>query len=159
MATMGKDEAVFVKRGLNIEGNRVGMAMLNMSNYESVEGKRNFIKINYSKVSDVTKMNQLQGKIWGPFIKKSMESGAVNQKTWSTSNVVSPVGTAYDWNYVSADGYVNYEDVLDGGWATPPTIPDLTEIGKLIGGTGAFHKSVTWKIVMSVNTKGEFTKH
>jgi hypothetical protein len=159
MESMGKDEAVFVKRGLNIEDNRVGLVMLNMSNYEWVEGKRNFIKMNYSKVSDVAKMNQLQGKIWGTFIKKSMESGAVKQKTWSTSSVVSPVGTGYDWNYVSVDGYVNYEDVLDGGWATPPTIPDLTEIGKLIGGTGAFHKSVTWKILMSVNSKGEFTKH
>ena len=159
MASMGKDEAVFVQRGLNIDNNRVGMAMLNMSNYESVDGQRNFIKINYSKVSDVEKMNQLQTKIWGTFIKKSMASGAVNQKTWSTSSVISPVGTGYDWNYVSADGYTNYEDVLDGGWSTPPTYPDLTEIGKLIGGTGAFHKSVTWKILMSVNTKGEYTKH
>ena len=102
-------------------------------------------------------MNQLQGKIWGPFIKKSMASGAVNQKTWSTSNVVSPVGTGYDWNYVSADGYTNYEDVLDGGWSATPAYPDLTEIGKLIG--GSFYKSVTWKVLMSVNNKGEYTKH
>jgi hypothetical protein len=159
MASMGKDEAVFVQRGLNIDDNRVGMAMLNMSNYESVEGKRNYIKLNYSKVSDVDKMNQLQTKIWGTFIKKSMASGAVNQKTWSTSSVISPVGTGYDWNYVSADGYTNYEDVLDGGWSTTPTYPDLTEIGKLIGGTLAFHKSVTWKVLMSVNGKGEFTKN
>jgi len=159
MASMGKDEAVFVQRGLNIDGNRVGMAMLNMSNYESVDGKRNYIKLNYSKVSDVDKMNQLQTKIWGTFIKKSMASGAVNQKTWSTSSVISPVGTGYDWNYVSADGYTNYEDVLDGGWSTTPTYPDLTEIGKLIGGTLAFHKSVTWKVLMSVNGKGEFTKN
>jgi hypothetical protein len=159
MASMGKDEAFFVQRGLKINDNRVGLVVLNMSNYESVEGKRNFVKINYSNVSDVTKMNQLQGKIWGTFIKKSMASGAVNQKTWSTSSVVSPVGTGYDWNYVSADGYTNYEDVLDGGWSATPTIPDLTEIGKLIGGIGSFHKSVTWKVLMSVNTKGEFTKH
>jgi len=159
MASMGKDEAVFVKRGLNIDDNRVGMAILNMSNYEWVEGKRDYVKMNYSKVSDVAKMNQLQGKVWGTFIKKSMESGAVKQKTWSTSSMVSPVGTGYDWNYVSADGYLNYEDVLDGGWSTPPTYPDLTEIGKLIGGTGAFHKSIIWKVLMSVNNKGEFTKH
>jgi hypothetical protein len=133
------------------------MAMLNMANYESVEGKRNYVKMNYSKVSDVAKMNELQTKVWGSFIKKSMASGAVNQKTWSTSSVVSPVGTGYDWNYVSADGYTNYEDVLDGGWSATPAYPDLTEIGKLIG--GSFYKSVTWKVLMSVNNKGEYTKH
>jgi len=157
MASMGKDEAVFVKRGLNIDANRVAMAMLNMANYESVEGKRNYVKMNYSKVSDVAKMNELQTKVWGSFIKKSMASGAVNQKTWSTSSVVSPVGTGYDWNYVSADGYTNYEDVLDGGWSATPAYPDLTEIGKLIG--GSFYKSVTWKVLMSVNNKGDYTKH
>jgi hypothetical protein len=70
---------------------------------------------------------------------------------------VSPVGTGYDWNYVSADGYTNYEDVLDGGWSATPAYPDLTEIGKLIG--GSFYKSVTWKVLMSVNNKGEYTKH
>ena len=145
------------KRGLNIDNNRVGIAILNRTNYEMVDGKRNYLKLNYSKVSDVDKMNQLQAKVWGTFIKKSMASGAVNQKSWSTSAVVSPVGLGYDWNYVSADGYTNYEDVLDGGWASTPTIPDLSEIGKLIG--GAFYKSVVWKIVMSVNNKGEFSKN
>lgn len=157
LASLGKDEAVFVKRGLNIDNNRVGIAILNRTNYEMVDGKRNYLKLNYSKVSDVDKMNQLQAKVWGTFIKKSMASGAVNQKSWSTSAVVSPVGLGYDWNYVSADGYTNYEDVLDGGWASTPTIPDLSEIGKLIG--GAFYKSVVWKIVMSVNNKGEFSKN
>ena len=159
LASMGKDEAFFVQRGLKLEDNRVALAVLNMANYESVEGKRNFIRMNYSKVSDVEKMHQLQGKIWGSFIKKSMTSGVVNQKTWSTSNVVSPVGSGYEWNYLTADGYTNYEDILDGGWSTKPTIPDLSEIGKLISGTGGFYKSVTWKVLMSVNNKGEFTKY
>lgn len=157
LASMGKDEAVFVKRGLNIDANRMGLAILNRTNYEMVDGQRNFIKINYSKVTDVDKMNQLQAKVWGTFIKKSMTSGAVNQKSWSTAAVVSPVGLGYDWNYVSSDGYTNFEDVLDGGWSNTPTIPDLSEISKLIG--GGFHKSIIWKILMSVNNKGEFTKN
>jgi hypothetical protein len=52
---------------------------------------------------------------------------------------------------------MSYGDVLDGGWTKAPSIPDLSKINQLMG--GQFYKQVTWRVVMSVNSDGEFRKH
>jgi len=157
LASMGKDEAVFVKRALEIDPHRMMLYVLNRTNLETADGDTKYLKINYFNTSNADKMNQLQGKVWGEFIKKSMNTKATTQNWWSTSQVLSPLGNGYNWNYISVDGYPSLEDALDGGWANTPTYPDLTDISKLIGGNA--YKSVIWHVLMQVNRKGEFYKN
>ena len=159
MKQMGDGAAVFVNRALNVNSRRVGQVFLNRIHTESDNdwNYHNYVKTNFSKVSDVNKMNELQGKIWGKYIKKMMDKNETSQKLWSASNVVSPNGSGYNWNYLSIDTYMTYGDALDGGWKSAPTIPDLSEINSLMG--GGFYKQVMWRVVMSVNSEGEFRKH
>ena len=86
-----------------------------------------------------------------------MAKNETTQKLWSASNVVSPRGSGYNWNYLTIDTYMTYGDALDGGWKSSPKIPNLSEINSLMG--GQFYKQVMWKVVMSVNSEGEFKKH
>ena len=159
MSKMGKGASVFVKRALDIPSRRVGQVIMNRihSEFDSDWTYHNYVKINFAKVSNVPKMNDLQAKVWGSYIKDMMRKNATSQKLWSASNVVSPNGGGYNWNYVTIDTYMTYGDLLDGGWSKTPAIPNLTEINDLMG--GQFYKQVGWRVVMSVNSKGEFRKH
>jgi len=159
MNKMGDGASVFINRGLDIPSRRVGQVILNRihTEFDSNWSHHNFVKTNFAKVSNVAKMNELQGKVWGKYIKKMMDRNDTNQKLWSASNVVSPNGGGYNWNYLTIDTYMSYGDVLDGGWTKTPSIPDLSEINELMG--GQFYKQVTWRVVMSVNSDGEFRKH
>jgi hypothetical protein len=159
MSQMGDAAAVFVNRALNIDSRRVGQVFLNRvhTEFDSDWDHHNFVKTNFSNVTDINKMNDLQGKVWGKFIKKMMAKNETTQKLWSASNVVSPRGSGYNWNYLTIDTYMTYGDALDGGWKSSPKIPNLSEINSLMG--GQFYKQVMWKVVMSVNSEGEFKKH
>ncbi|NDG46811.1 MAG: hypothetical protein EBY37_06850 [Flavobacteriia bacterium] len=156
---MGESASVFINRGLAIPSRRVGQVVLNRvhTEFDSDWSHHNFVKTNFAKVSNIAKMNELQGKVWGKYIKKMMDRNETSQKLWSASNLVSPNGNGYGWNYLTIDTYMSYGDVLDGGWAKTPSIPDLSEINSLMG--GQFFKQVTWRVLMSVNREGKFRKH
>ena len=156
---IGPDAAVFVQRALNAPSFRVGQVILKRTNWEADSDWKfhNYVKLNLSKITNVAKMNELQGTVWGKYINKMMVTDETSQKIWTTAQVLSPLCSGYNWNYLSADGYMSYDDVLDGGWKKTPKIPDLTEINSLMG--GGFYKQVTWKVLMSVNTDGEFRVH
>ena len=68
-------------------------------------------------MSNVPKMNELEDKVWGKYIKKMMDRNETSQKLWSASNVVSPNGSEYNWNYLTIDTFMTYGDALDGGWS------------------------------------------
>ena len=159
MNQMGEAASVFVKRGLNIDSRRVGQAVLNRVHmeFDSDWTHHNYVKTNFAKVSNINKMNALQGNVWGKYIKKMMDKNETTQKLWAASTLVSPNGNGYDWNYLTIDTYMTYGDVLDGGWTKTPSIPNLSEINSLMG--GQFYKQAVWRVVMSVNSKGEFRKH
>ena len=103
---------MLINRGLNIPSRRVGQVILNRihTEFDSNWSHHNFVKTNFAKVSNVAKMNELQGKVWGKYIKKMMDRNDTNQKLWSASNVVSPNGGGYNWNYLTIDTYMSYGD-------------------------------------------------
>ena len=82
MNKMGDGASVFINRGLNIPTRRVGQVILNRIHTEidSNWSHHNFVKTNFAKVSNVAKMNELQGKVWGKYIKKMMDRNNTTQK-------------------------------------------------------------------------------
>ena len=162
LKSMGKDAAVLVRRSLNIDPYSVYNVILQRTNSESKKNSSgyNYLKINYCKVNgDIAEFNNLQKNVWGDFIKKSMDNGNGSQSLWATARKVSPNGNGYNWNYMTIDGYLNYEDLLEPKWKASTKFPkELNKINSMMQG-GSFYKQVVWKILMSVNSKGEFKVH
>ena len=99
-------------------------------------------------------------KIMSDFIKKSMIEGNGSQTLWSTAKKISPKGNGYNWNFITIDGYLNYQDLLVPNWKDSTKFPEagIDKINSMMLG-GGFYKQVVWKILMSINSRGEFKVH
>jgi hypothetical protein len=72
---------------------------------------------------------------------------------------VSPNGNGYNWNYITIDAYENYNDLLSPEWSSNTKFPsDLSKINSMMKG-GSFYKQVVWKILMSIDSEGNFKEH
>jgi len=162
MSSMDEGIATFVKRAISIDGHGVFNTTLQRTNREmknNVDGF-NFIKINYANVKgNINEFDKLQKDIWGNFVKKEMNRNNGSQVMWSTARKVTPNGNGYNWNYITVDGYETYEDLIAPEWSSNTKFPQgLDKINSMMDG-GTFYKQVVWKILMSVNSKGEFKVH
>ena len=52
-----------------------------------------------------------------------MDNGNGSQSLWATARKVSPNGNGYNWNYMTIDGYLNYEDLLEPKWKASTKFP------------------------------------
>ena len=159
---MGKDAAALVKRSINIDSHSVYNVILQNTNSARKKNSDgyNYLKINYSNViGDLTKFDDLQKNVWGNFISKEMDKNNGSQVFWSTARKVTPNGNGYNWNYVTIDIYESYYDLLSPEWNSSTKFPaDLSKINSMMQGE-AFYKQLVWKIVMSVDSEGNFKEH
>ena len=160
--SMGKDAATLVKRSININSHSVYNVILQSTNREAKKNSNgyNFLKINYSNVmGDVAEFDNLQKNVWGNFVSKEMNKNNGSQVLWTTARKVSPNGNGYNWNYITIDGYESYDDLLSPEWNSNTKFPaDLSKINSMMQGEN-FYKQVVWKIVMSVDSEGNFKEH
>ena len=160
--SMGKDAATLVKRSININPHSVYNVILQSTNREAKKNSNgyNFLKINYSNVmGDLAKFDNLQKNVWGNFVSKEMNKNNGSQVLWTTARKVSPNGNGYNWNYITIDGYESYDDLLSPEWNSNTKFPaDLSKINSMMQGEN-FYKQVVWKIVMSVDSEGNFKEH
>jgi len=93
----------------------------------------NFIRVNYSKASDLNKYLELEKTMWQPFIKQQMESGNSSQVSWLSSVKIMPFGQDFPFNAVSVDGFSKLSEAImpSTSYKTEPTYPDMTEINKV----------------------------
>jgi hypothetical protein len=88
-----------------------------------------------------------------------MDKNNGSQVFWSTARKVTPNGNGYNWNYVTIDAYESYDDLLFPEWNSSTKFPaDLSKINSMMQGE-AFYKQLVWKIVMSVDSEGNFKEH
>ena len=162
MNSMGEDAATLVKRAISIDGHTVFNATFQRTNRimkNNIDGF-NFIKVNYANVKgNINEFDKLQKELWGNFIKKEMNRNNGSQVIWSTARKVTPNGNGYNWNYITVDGYETYEDLIAPDWNNGTKFPQgLDKINSMMEG-GTFYKQVVWKILMSVNSDGDFKIH
>ena len=114
-----------------------------------------YLKHNYAKVPDVGAFIQAQGDNWGPFIKKYMDNGEINQNIWVVSNMINPTGNGFDWNVKTVDGYDSLEDFYDPGKGTFPDLNEanLDDINKTI--PNGWYKSLLWERVYWIGSDGK----
>ncbi len=114
-----------------------------------------YLKHNYAKVPDVGAFIQAQVDNWGPFIKKYMDNGEINQNIWVVSNMINPTGNGFDWNVKTVDGYDSLEDFYDPGKGTFPDLNEanLDDINKTI--PNGWYKSLLWERVYWIGSDGK----
>ena len=93
----------------------------------------NFVRINYSKASDLDKYLELERTVWQPFIKQQIESGNTTQVSWQSGVKIMPFGADFPYNAISSDGFMTLSEAIAPrtSYKTAPTYPDMTEINKV----------------------------
>lgn len=89
-----------------------------------------FIRVNYSKASDLDKYLELEKTLWQPFIKGQMESGNTSQVSWFSAVKIMPFGADFPFNAVSVDGFNKLSEAImpRTSYKTAPTYPDMSAI-------------------------------
>ena len=93
----------------------------------------NFIRVNYSKASDLNKYLELEETLWQPFIKGQMDSGNSAQVSWLSAVKIMPWGIDFPFNAISVDGFNKLSEAImpSTSYKTAPTFPDMTAINKV----------------------------
>lgn len=92
-----------------------------------------FIRVNYSKASDLDKYLELEKTMWQPFIKGQMQSGNTSQVSWFSAVKIMPFGADFPFNAVSVDSFNKLSEAImpRTSYKTAPTYPDMTAINKV----------------------------
>lgn len=105
-----------------------------MGNVEAGTGAvPQFIRVNYSKASDLDKYLELEETVWQPFIKGQMESGNTSQVSWLSAVKIMPFGVDFPFNAISVDGFSTMSEAImpSTSYKTAPTFPDMKAINEV----------------------------
>lgn len=93
----------------------------------------NFIRVNYSKASDLDKYLEMEKDMWLPFIKGQMESGNCSQVSWLSAVKIMPFGVDFPFNAISVDGFNTISEAImpRTSYKTAPTYPNMDAINKV----------------------------
>ena len=93
----------------------------------------NFVRVNYSKASDLEQYLELEKTMWQPFMKQQMESGNTSQVSWNSAVRIMPFGQDFPFNAISVDGFNKLSEAImpATSYKTEPTYPDFTAINKV----------------------------
>lgn len=97
------------------------------------DGKPNFIRINYSKASDMAKYLELEQSVWQPFIKEQIESKNTTQISWRLGQLIMPAGTDLPFNAITVDTYSKMSEAVFPGtsFKEAPEFPDLAGLNEV----------------------------
>ena len=92
-----------------------------------------YVAIYYHNSSDADSFTAAEKKVWGPFIKSSMEKKLTAQRGWGNAIVLAPLGSDMKFNSVSFDLFPSLTDALLQKWDPSVQFPadGLTELNKL----------------------------
>ena len=97
-----------------------------------------------------------QIKQWGPFIKKNMNNGKINQEIWAPGVRINPVGSGYNWNVISIDGFNSLSDMFQNGGKDYPSMESVDNESLNETMPDGWYKQVIWERVMWLDDKGKF---
>ena len=97
-----------------------------------------------------------QIKQWGPFIKKYMNNGKINQEIWAPGVRINPVGSGYNWNVISIDGFNSLSDMFQNGGKDYPSMESVDNESLNETMPDGWYKQVIWERVMWLDDKGKF---
>jgi hypothetical protein len=114
-----------------------------------------YVAIYYHSSSNPDSFIAAEKKIWGPFIKASMDKNLTTQRGWGNAIVLAPLGPSMKFNSVSYDLFPSLKDALLQKWDPSAQFPmeGLTELDKLR--TGPPSREI-YRVVKVVNK--EMTK-
>jgi hypothetical protein len=115
-----------------------------------------YLKHNVASSPNPNQWWDTQMKEWGPFIKKNMNNGKVNQEIWAPAVRINPTGNGYNWNVISIDGFNSLEDLFGNGGMQYPSMDsvDFDAISKTL--PEGWYKTVIWERVMWLDNNGKF---
>ena len=107
-----------------------------------------YLKHNVASTPNPNLWWDTQIKQWGPFIKKNMNNGKVNQEIWAPAVRINPTGNGYNWNVITIDGYNSLSDLFQNGGKEFPSMEgvDFKSISETM--PNGWYKSVIWERVM-----------
>ena len=114
-----------------------------------------YLKHNIASSPNPNQWWDTQIKQWGPFIKKNMNNGKINQEIWAPAVRINPVGDGYNWNVISIDGYNSMEDMYGNGGLDYPSMDsvDFDALSKTM--PEGWYKQVIWQRVMWLDDNGK----
>ena len=103
------------------------------NSYAGTGEEPNFIRVNYSKASDLSKYLELERTMWQPFIKKQIDEKNTSQVSWFSAVKIMPAGVDLPFNAVSVDGYKTMSEAVlpASSFKTEPTFPDMKAINEV----------------------------
>lgn len=109
---------------------------------------------NYSLVPDRNSWLNTQIEQYGPFIKKNMNNGKIDQEIWAPATRLNPLGNGYKSNVLSVDGYNSLDAVFNNGGKKYPDYSsvDFDAIQKTM--PNGWYKQVLWERVMWLDENG-----
>ena len=114
-----------------------------------------YLKHNVASTPNPNLWWDTQIKQWGPFIKKNMNNGKVNQEIWAPAVRINPTGNGYNWNVITIDGYNSLSDLFQNGGKEFPSMEgvDFKSISETM--PNGWYKSVIWERVMWLDDNGK----
>ncbi len=86
-----------------------------------------YIRVNFSKASDLTRYLELEETVWLPFVMERMDSGKTNVVSWTLAQLVMPRGTNAPHNAVTIDGFSTLSGALRSVYGDDARFPDFEE--------------------------------
>jgi len=109
-----------------------------------------YVALYYHNSSNPDSFISAEKKIWGPFIKASMDKNLTAQRGWGNAIILAPIGSDMKFNSVSFDLFPSLKDALLQNWDPAVQFPNdaLTELNKLR--INAPNREI-YRVVMVVN--------
>ena len=109
-----------------------------------------YVALYYHNSSNPDSFISAEKKIWGPFIKASMDKNLTAQRGWGNAIILAPIGSDMKFNSVSFDLFPSLKDALLQNWDSAVQFPNegLTELNKLR--TNPPNREI-YRVVMVVN--------
>ena len=85
----------------------------------------NYIRINFSRASDLGRYLELENTIWKGFVQERMDANQTNVFSWGLLRVLSPGGVDQAYNALTIDGFGTLSDALEPDFGDSAAYPDF----------------------------------
>jgi len=86
-----------------------------------------YIRVNFSKASDMARYLELEETVWLPFVMERMDSGKTNVVSWALAELVMPRGANAPYNAITTDGFTTLSGALRSTYGDDAKFPDFEE--------------------------------
>lgn len=90
-----------------------------------IKSRPNYIRINFSRASDLGRYLELENTIWKGFVQERMDANQTNVFSWGLLRVLSPGGVDQAYNALTIDGFGTLSDALEPDFGDSAAYPDF----------------------------------